>query len=508
MRPESPQRAPQDQGPELRTAARGGAATLLGSTFSAAMGFVLSLVLARALGAGGSGVALQSIAVFTIVLAIARFGMDTAAVWILPRVRGEMPAATRAALVTLLGWTVLGAVVAAGLLWTGVTLVQPFGSGGATGRAVQAVAPFLPFGAVMMVSLAATRGFGGVLPFNLVGNLAVPLSRPLAVLLVAVAGGSAVAASLAWAMPLVPAAAVSVWLVFRQLSAFEQRRGVRGPWLPDREINRRVLGFALPRTLASGLEQSVVWLDVILVGVVAGPAAAGIYGAVSRFVSAGVIVSTALRVVVAPRFSAGLAKDQVLEIQGLYTATSRWILLFGTPIYVVLAWFAPTVLGWLGPEFGSGVNSMVVLCIGSSVVLAAGNIQSLLLMSGRTGWGATNKLVVVLFNVVGNLALIPVLGILGAALTWAASMALDTGLAVFQVRRFTGVRPRIGVVLATLIVATVCASVPSAGLILLRGNDSVSLVAAAALSVVLVVGYGFLDRRRLQLDVLRTSRGN
>ncbi len=475
---------------------------------SAAMGFVLSLVLARELGAEGSGVVLQSIAVFTIALSLARLGMDTTAVWILPRVRAESPHDTRAVLVSLFAWTATASCGAAVLLVVGAGLLEP-GRGtsqASTVHAILVVAPFLPFGAVMMVALAATRGFGGVLPFNLIGNVAVPVVRPLAVLLAVATGGTAVAAAVAWALPLLPAALASLWLVFAQARRFERRRQVSGTWRPDRSVNRRVLGFALPRTLASGLEQAIVWLDVILVGVIAGAGAAGVYGAASRFVSAGVIVSTALRIVVAPRFSAFLARGQIEEVQDLYTVTARWILLFGAPIYVLLAWFAATVLGWLGPGFGGGVSSMVVLCIGSLVVLAAGNVQSLLLMSGRSGWGAVNKLVVVAFNVVGNLVLVPHLGILGAALTWAASMALDTGLAVFQVRRFTGVRPRVGPIVATLLVAATCASIPAAALVLLRGADSLSLVLAIVGAGVLLGGYCLLDRRRLRLDTLFGSR--
>jgi O-antigen/teichoic acid export membrane protein len=498
-----------DGAPELRSAARGGAATLAGSSVSAAMGFVLSLVLARSLGAVGSGVVLQSIAVFTIALSLARLGMDTTAVWILPRVRTDDPRDTRAVLATLLLWTTAASGGAALLLVAGALLLDTGDTASRTAvvHAVLVVAPFLPFGAVMMVALAATRGFGGVLPFNLIGNVAVPVVRPVAVLVVVVSGGSAVLAALAWAAPLVPAALVSLWVVTRQVRRFETRRDVAGTWRPNRSVNRRVLGFALPRTLASGLEQSIIWLDVILVGIIAGAGASGVYGAASRFVAAGVIVSTALRIVVAPRFSALLARGALPEVQDLYTVTSRWIILFGAPIYILLAWFAPSVLSWLGPGFGSGVSSMVVLCLGSLVVLAAGNVQSLLLMSGRSGWGAVNKLIVVAFNVVGNCLLVPQIGILGAAITWALSMSLDTGLAVFQVRRFTGVSPRIGPIMGTVAVAATCASVPAAGLILGRGNDSLAFVLAVAAAGALLLLYCFLDRRRLRLDVLFAARG-
>ena len=62
-------------------------------------------------------------------------------------------------------------------------------------------------------------------------------------------------------------------------------------------------------------------------------------------------------------------------------------------------------------------------------------------MSGRSGWGAVNKVTVFVVNIVGNVLLVPELGILGAAVTWAFCMSLDTSLAMLQVYRFTRIRP-------------------------------------------------------------------
>ncbi len=185
---------------------------------------------------------------------------------------------------------------------------------------VSAVAWALPLGSIMLVGLAATRGFGGVLPFNLVGNIGVPLSRPVAVLAVTALGGSVIAAALAWVLPLVPAVLVEPLGAVAPGHRLRARaRRCAGRLLPTRAVQRRLLGFALPRTMSSALEQSIIWFDVVLVGVIAGAADAGIYGAASRFVGAGVIVLTALRIVVAPRFSAYLAQERHDEVQQLYT---------------------------------------------------------------------------------------------------------------------------------------------------------------------------------------------
>jgi O-antigen/teichoic acid export membrane protein len=169
--------------------------------------------------------------------------------------------------------------------------------------------------------------------------------------------------------------------------------------------------------------------------------------------------------------------------------------------------FSPTVLGWLGTDFSSGVSSMVILSLGSIVMLAGGNVQSLLLMSGHSAWGALNKVVVVAFNVVGNLVLLPRMGIEGAALIWAASMALDTALAAWQVRRAVGVSLAVRDVLTTTVTVSLCVAVPAVSVILLAGQGLWQLLTSVVAGGLLLLAYCAVDRRRLRMDeLLRLGR--
>lgn len=488
---------------ELRSAARGGGVTFIGAMFSTGMGFVLAVVLARQLGSAGSGVVLQTIAAFMISLSVGRLGMDTTAVWIVPRLKVEEPAQVARAVTGLLVSAGAASVLVV-LVWL---VVEPWVSQGAFGDSgvadnLNAVCWFLPLASVMLVGLATTRGFGGVLPYNVIGSIAVPFARPLTVFVVTALGGGLVAASVAWAGPFVPGLAATLFVLWRQVRRMERRRGISLSWRPSWEVQRRLFGFGLPRTLSSALEQSIIWFDVVLVGVIAGSAAAGVYGAASRFVGAGVVVLTALRVVVAPRFSALMAEKRTGELRELYRVTAGWILLFGSPIYMLLAVFAPTVLSLLGPDFVDGASAMVVLSVGALCLLAGGNVQSLLLMSGHSGWSAVNRIVVFATNVVGNLILVPLHGVLGAAIAWALCMGLDTCLAIFQVNRFTGVHPSLGRLLEVLSITVTATLVPSLVSLLLIGQNALGLVVGVLLAAPCVLGYAFLARRRLRLDQL------
>lgn len=486
---------------ETTTLARGALVSFAGAATSAVMGFILTVVLARTLGDVGSGVVLQAIAVFAIVLSLARAGMDSAAVWILPRLAAHDPARIRGTLVVML----VGALSSGALLGAATIALAP--SFALTGDAhAQEVAGavavagwFVPAGALLLVGLAATRGLGGMVPYIGVGSIGLPLVRPIIVWLVAATGGSFVAVTLAWAAPL-PVALIAAAIVLRsQVRRHERGLAVRGTWRPDPAVRKSVVAYAIPRTLSAGLEQSVIWLDVILVGILAGSASAGVYGGASRFLAAGLVIDTAIRILVATRFSTLLFQGKLAELETLYRVATTWLVLFGTPIYLLLAAFAPVVLGLLGPGFEQGATALVILCAGGILTFTTGNIQSVLLMSGRSGWAAFNKAIVLAVNVAGNLLLVPLIGLNGAAVSWAASMLIDATLATVEVRHFLGVRVDVRTVAYALLVPVVTVGIPAVALRLAVGPTLTGLLIATPVCVVLFLGWCALDRTRLHL---------
>lgn len=500
------------QGTELKQAARGGLVSIVGAGISAVMGFALTFVLARSFGESGSGVVLQTVAVFTIALGLARTGMDTAGVWILPRLVLTDRSKIRGATTALLVPTVIVGMVLALLLYFLTPLVDTSsdGYGRQLVQAIQATSWFLPCGAVVMVALAATRGLGNIVPYTVIGSIGLPALRPILVLGVAAIGGTAVLASVAWAAPAALAMIVALFVLWRRIRAQERVHGIPGGWWPDKDTHAKIWKFSLPRWYSSGIEQSIIWFDVVLVGAIAGASAAGIYGAASRFVSAGLIISTAMRMVVSPQFSALLSEEKTARVQELYTTTVTWIVMLGVPIYGIFMFFSPTVMGWLGPGFEAGAPSLVVLCFGAIAFLIAGNVDALLMMSGRSGWMAFNKSVVLAINIAGNLILVPIWGIMGAAVSWAFSLLLDSLLASVETRIFLGIKFGFGRTAYAFVIAA-CSVVPiSLTVIHFIGRSTLGVFVAGIGAMVILGIWCWLDRRRLRLSELKifSRKGN
>ena len=191
------------------------------------------------------------------------------------------------------------------------------------------------------------------------------------------------------------------------------------------------------------------------------------------------------------------------ELRDLYSTASIWLVLFAAPIYALMAIYAPALMRILGDGFAPGANVLVVLCIGSIVTFMAGNIHSLLIMSGRSGWAAINKIVVLTLNVVGNVIFIPRGGMVAAAIVWAVCMVLDATMATVQVSRFIGVTPKLSEVVKPIVVVGMSAVIPGGCIAWWLGRDSfVATIGGSALSVLVFACVCWAFRDRLHLSGL------
>lgn len=482
--------------------ARGGSLSFVGSAVSAVMGLILIVVLGRTLGDAGSGVVLQAIGAFTIALGVARFGMDSAAIWILPRQLEDAPEQLRPTGAFLVAVSAITGLVCAGVLFLVVALIDARSPGDPVAAALRSILWFLPVASVMLTALSATRALGRVHSYVLVGSVLLPTLRPVAIAAAVGVGAGAVGAAFAWALPLVPAALAAVLIVGWQL----RRAGTTAaPGFLRSEVPRRTIGYAVPRVISSGLEQLLIWLAVIIVGAIAGPAAAGVYGSASRFVAAGLIIDTALRVVVSPLFSRMLHRDDATGLETVYRTATIWLVLFSTPAYVLLSFFAPVALSLLGDSFTDGRSVLIIMSVGSIITFLAGNIHSVLLMSGRSGLAALNKAIAVAANVMLLFLLVPLWGIAGAAVAWAVACALDAALASVQVRIVLGLRVSPLPGLYPLLVAGVSFGLPGLLFHHFLGETWSGLIAAALVGGLIFFSWCRVDRRRLHLDELRRT---
>ncbi|MGJ9421351.1 oligosaccharide flippase family protein [Aeromicrobium sp. CF3.5] len=415
--------------------ARAGVVNLLGGACGSAVGLLLAALVGRTLGTEGAGTYFVAVAVFLIASNVLELGADTGLVrFVSAAVATGRTATVRALVVGAVRPVLVVGAVFVGLVAVGAASgVNPtdFSGWQLTGGAAIAVAS-----SGVASALSLTRGLGDPVTYPLLQNVTLPLLRLTAVaLVVGLIGASATDVVVAWMLPTVVVAVLAGLaarraLRYRTAGLGREPADVRAFW-----------AFSASRGVAAAIEIALEWIDVLIVAALASAEAAGVYAVVTRAARAGEVVQQAARIAVGPQISAALARNDVLrarQLYGLVTAAMIWV---AWPFYVVVAVFAEAVLDLFGPGFDAGATSLRILVAAMAVATAAGTVQTIVLMGGRSRWQLADKAGALVLNVVLTVALVPAWGIEGAAVAWAVTIVVDTAVVVWQVQGLMGVRP-------------------------------------------------------------------
>lgn len=454
---------------------RGSVVNVVAMVIGAAMSFGLVVLVSRWLQPGGAGAFFELIALFTILSNTFELGADTGLTRWISRARaiGTLGDVRRVVVAAVIPVAVIGAAAAAALWVAAPQIAQFFLHGVPAGEGatdIRIVAPLVPLGALSSCLIDGARGFGRMWPYLLIEGTGKPALRIALVVAVLATGLDLRAAVIAWGLPVVVGLATGSIIFMRLLrketpaqSALSRRHRAggasnaedrpasrergrhRGSWHLISRRSRQLAGefwaFTGLRALQATFQAVILWLDILLVGALASSYAAGVYSAVSKLAIVGAFTLEANRLAIAPQLSALLARQQHDRAADLYQTSTRWLMLASWPLYLVFAVFPATVLNIFGPRYTSGASALAVLSLAMLVNLGTGNVTVVLLMGGRSSWSAINAGAALAVNIGLNLLLIPHMGILGAAIAWAASILVDNVTAMVEIRWVMGLDP-------------------------------------------------------------------
>lgn len=422
--------------------------------YGALAAFAATLLVSWQQGSEGSGRFFQLMGLFALATSLSVWGADTGLVRSLSAYqalgsKAYTPTLLKAAALPTLAFSLVLVLVA--LAWA---LTLPLES--EQRQALLLSAPFLLLATLMTLAFGVLRGFKATAAFTFLQSALLPSLRLLGLGLALAFWGSFASLALAWMLPLLVVTALAlIWAsrLLREHLALESAPSASLSSIPSESARTATQplprdfasfwSFSAPRGLATLVETLLEWVDVLLVILFLGPAAGGIYGAVNRCVRVGAMIEHTARIVTGPEISATLASGRQEETRKIFLGSTRLLIVLGWPFYLSLAAFGPTLLAVFGPDFRAGAPLFWLVGAAMIVQLAAGGVQSLLLMSGKSRWQLYNKLSALGLALVLNLTLIPLWGLAGAACAWAAAILVDTALASWQVGRYLGLRIRL-----------------------------------------------------------------
>jgi O-antigen/teichoic acid export membrane protein len=524
----------------LQEVARGSTLNLVGAGVAAVTTLGVTVLVTREFSRAVAGAFFTAISAFLIVEAIASLGANVGLVYFIARLRslGEerrIPRIMRAAVIPVivasLALTVIMVLLArplAHLLLSG-GLAHGYAGPAALTEALRALALSLVFAALLDTYLGASRGYRDMRSTVMVDKIGRSTAQMLGILVAVVAGSAGLMAPL-WALPYVPAAAAA-WLLLRrtqrdprprtgvwagvppELAALlalsrpvPSKRQAQGGRLARRRLaNANPRGFwrfTIPRGIATLASITLQRIDIVLVAIIKGPVDAAVYTAATRFLVAGQLGNMAISMAAQPRFTELFAIDDRRNANVIYQVTTAWLILLTWPLYLCSIVYGPEVLSIFGREYRAGATVMIVLGLTMLLATACGQVDMVLITTGRSSWSLFNGLLTVGTNVGLDLFLIPRYGITGAAIGWAVAIVISNLLPLGQLAATLRMHP-IG--RGTLVACGLtCLSFGAIPLVMraVLGHGATALAAGVGCGSVLMVAGLWCFRETLQLSAM------
>jgi O-antigen/teichoic acid export membrane protein len=421
---------------ERAKAGRGAVAAFAIRVASAAIAFLSQVALARWLGAHEFGLFTTAWVWVTVLGSLVTLGFATTVIRFLVEYReGNRLDLVRGFLATGRGVSVLASCAAAA---AGAALLA---AGGVETE----------FAAVMMLALLCLPayaltdfqdGVGRAQGWIDLALLPPYVLRPLLIFgFVASAlwlGGDRSAQSAAWA-------AVGASWVTACVQYFLQKRrlGETVPAGPRRYDTLYWLRQSLPVLMLDGFTLMMLNLDILLLNLFVAPDQTGIYFAAIRTISLVSFVQFSVSAVAMTRFAKLHAEGRRGDIYPTLKDLQKWTFWPAAAGVVGLLALGHPLLWLFGPEFTAAYPVMFILAAGLLTQAFAGPAQNLLVMTGHQTVTAAVMVLTVLLNAGLNLALIPAMGILGAASATAAAFAFNALAMLLLVRRYFATPSRI-----------------------------------------------------------------
>jgi len=181
-------------------------------------------------------------------------------------------------------------------------------------------------------------------------------------------------------------------------------------------------------------------MDVVMVGLLRSPRDAGIYAVAMRAGTFANIFQTAMAATLAPRISRLYWSDRRPEVEQMVLMSIRWTFLPTLALTAILCGLAKPILAVFGSGFSSGSTVLILIALGQLVSVSSGPVGWLMNMTGHQNVTAVVFSLTAAVTVVGYFALIPWLGIAGAAIANGGAVALRNVTLNWLARRRLGYR--------------------------------------------------------------------
>lgn len=476
---------------------RGSSLLLAGRGLSLGVTFLAQVIIVRYLPKAEYGAFAYALSIATLLAGLTTAGLDRAVPRFLPIFQEHRDDSRFVGTILLAVATVLGLGLTAILAVVALQGVLT-GSGFADRQSVAllailiVLAPLQAFDDLQAGLLAVVSTPGAIFVRRYV---LAPGLRLLVVVLLAASGGDArflAAGYVAASAVAVVAYAVVLWRILGRSGVIGRARQT-GIELPARDL----FGFALPLLSTDLLYLVLGASDVVILGYVRGASEVADLRAIQPLAVLNLVVLSSFTLLYTPLAARLFARRDADGSNDAYWRSAIWIALLSFPIFIVTTTLAvPLATLLFGSRYAGSGTLLAILATGYYVNSALGFNGLTLKIHGHIRAAVLIDVTAAVVNVVANLALIPPLGALGAAIGTGLTLVLHNVLKQVALHRKTGIA-LFDASVVRVYVAIVAATVVVWGATALLALPTIAAALAVGGAIAVVIG---ISREQLMLS--------
>jgi O-antigen/teichoic acid export membrane protein len=200
---------------------------------------------------------------------------------------------------------------------------------------------------------------------------------------------------------------------------------------PVAEIRHEPAVYAFTGTMVglSFLGVTINSLAPFLLGIYLGASDVGVYSVALTMVGIMTMVQSNINSVFAPHIPELYASGNTSELVEIYYRVTRTNLAATFPLFVMYLLLADQIMAVFGSEFAKGSLVLMILALGGLIDLGAGPVATLLKLTGHERFLFLGDLFKIVSTSATLLLLLPVFGLVGAAIAWSIT---TTGFFLFM----------------------------------------------------------------------------
>lgn len=282
----------------------------------------------------------------------------------------------------------------------------------------------IPFSSVTTIFLFAFPAFQKV-EYQVYLSIFLNIAKVVTVIIFGLLGFKAGGIAWSWAIATILAFLISTYFLEKKVYPIFRNPVKAVP------LKKKLLSFSLPLVLGSVASVVLGWTDTVALGYFKTSSDVGIYNVVIPTVQLLILIPAAFGTLFGPVFTGLYSKDKSIEMKKVYKTVTKWIFYINFPLFLLMVSFPKQILNiFFGYQYMAGYSALIILSFAHLVLSISLPGVSVLATLKKTKYITFNTIVVSLFNVLLNIYLIPIYGILGAAIATGISLLIGSLLTV------------------------------------------------------------------------------